>query len=73
MKKYIYNLLTIICAICAFMALGGVEHGMFNWLRAFAQAGLFSWLAYLCAQAERKERRRERARKVWASKVRAGK
>ena len=72
MKKYIFNLLTIIFVIAAVGTLGGIEHGFFGWLRAFAQAGTFVYLAYICAQAERKERRRERARRVWASKVRAG-
>lgn len=61
--KNFYNLLTIIFVLCAFMALGGVEYGMFSWLRAFAQAGLFTWLAYLSAQAEKRERRKARVRK----------
>ena len=61
--KHAYKFLTLLCALCAFMALGGVESGMFGWGRALAQAGFFIWLAYMSAQAEKRERRKARARK----------
>ena len=64
MKEQFYRALTIICCIGLIGTVGGLEHGMFGFIRCLMQSALFMAGMVFFGNAAERQYRAKRRRKI---------